>query len=317
MTDDRRDFLVEVAWLHHEFGLTQEEIARRFDVSRSSISRALADAERQGIVQVVVTVPMRRESQLGAELAARLGVVASVGARVGDETPMMAAARAAARVLERIGDAGHATIAVSWGRTLATTAGLVRPRSTIGIRVVDAVGHTGTSALTPTVDVTRTLAAALGASVAHLPSPAFVDPGPSYDALLGSEPVRRALDEARGADVTLVSVGVVGEGSLLRTEGLIEASVMAAIVGAGGAGEILGRWFDAEGREVPAPGPVAVGLSLEDLRRSRRVIAVAGGAEKALAIGAALRGRIVHEVVIDDGLAGALLATRPASRGGT
>ena len=68
---------------------------------------------------------------------------------------------------------------------------------------------------------------------------------------------------------------------------------------------------------MPAPGPVAVGLSLDDLRRSRRVIAVAGGAEKALTIGAALRGRIVHEVVIDDGLAEALLATRPASSGGT
>ena len=44
---------------------------------------------------------------------------------------------------------------------------------------------------------------------------------------------------------------------------------------------------------------------------SRRVIAVAGGPEKAAAIRAALAGGIVHEIVIDDGLAESLLADAP------
>lgn len=308
MTGDRRDFLVEVAWLHHEYRLTQDEIARRFDVSRSTISRALADAERQGIVQVVVTVPIRRGSRLAADLAARLGVAASVGVRVGAEPPTEAAARAAARLVERVGDAGHAMLAVSWGRTLAATARLVRPRTTTAVRVVDAVGHAGGVRMVPAVDVTRTLAAALGASVDHLPSPAFVAPGPSFDALVASEPISRVLELARAADVTLVSVGVVGDASQLRVEGLVDGPVMAYLVSAGAVGEILGRWYDAAGREVDAPGLAAVGLSLADLHASRRVVAVAGGAEKATALRAALAGGIVHEVVIDDDLAEALLA---------
>lgn len=311
MSDERRGFLAEVAWLHHEYRLTQEEIAGRFDVSRSTISRALADAERMGIVQVVVTVPLRRESRLAADLAARLGAAAGVGIRVGDESPTVAAARAAARLVERIADAGHATLAVSWGRTLAATAGLVRPRTTTGVAVVDAVGHAGGERMIPAVDVTRTLAAALGASVVHLPSPAFVEPGPSLEALTGSPPVRHALEVARAADVTLVSIGVAGEASLLRTEGLVDGPTMARLVAAGALGEILGRWFDAAGREVDVHGPVAVGLSLADLRASRRVIGVTGGVEKAPALLAALAGGIVHEIVIDDGLAEALLATLP------
>jgi DNA-binding transcriptional regulator LsrR (DeoR family) len=307
-SEDRRDFLVEVAWLHHEHGLTQDEIARRFDVSRSTISRALADAERQGIVQVVLTVPLRRESRLAADLAARLGVPAHVGIRVDEELPATAAARAAARLVERIADAGDVTIAVSWGRTLAAVARLVRPRATAAVRVVDAVGHAGGERMIPAVDVTRALASALGAAVVHLPSPAFVDRGPSHDALVTSEAVARALATARDADATLVSVGVVGGESQILAEGLVDRAAMTALLAAGAVGEILGRWYDATGREIAAPGPAAVGLSLADLHASRRVVAVAGGVEKAGALRAAVAGGIVHEVVVDDGLTEALLA---------
>lgn len=308
MTDERREFLVEVAWLHHDYHLTQEEIARRFGVSRSTVSRALADAERLGIVQVVVTEPLRRESRLAADLAVHPGIAAAVGVRVGDEPPRHAAARAAARLVERIADAGHATIAVSWGRTLAATAGLVRPRSTSGIVVVDAVGHAAGASMTPAVEVTRGLAAALGATIVHLPAPAFVAAGPSYDALATTQPVRRALNIARSADVTLVSIGLAGRASLLLEDGLLDAAAVDDLLEAGAVGEILGRWFNAEGLEVDGPDVAAVGLSLADLRASRRVIGVAGGAEKAPAILAALAGGIVGELVVDDGLAEALLA---------
>ena len=311
MTDERRETLVEVAWLHHEYGLTQEEIARRLDVSRSTVSRLLADAERAGIVRVVLTEPMRGESRLAADLAMRLGMTAAVGGRAGHEAPPIAAARAAARLIERIADAGSATIAVSWGRTLAATASMVHPRVTHGITVVDAVGHAGGEQMTPAVDVTRSLAAALGATVVHLPSPAFVSPGASRDALLGSEPVRRAIEIARHADATFVSIGVAGQGSRLVDAGLVSTEAMHALLAAGARGEILGHWFDAAGREMQLPDglalPVAVGLAPADLRVSRRVIGVAGGAEKADAVLAALAGGIVRELVIDDSLAQALL----------
>jgi DNA-binding transcriptional regulator LsrR (DeoR family) len=306
MTAERREFVVETAWLHHEHGLTQEEVARRFGVSRSTVSRALADAERLGIVQVTVTVPMPLEARLAAALGERLGVTATVGARIGDETSTAAAARAAPRLVERISAAGRITIAASWGRTLSATAHLVRPRATVGVTVVDAVGHVGGDQMVPAVDVTRTLAAALGAAVIHLPSPAFVD-APSIAGLLASGPVRDALHVARTADITVVSIGVVGEASLLRLEGLIDASAMARLEAAGAVGEILGHWYDAQGGEVGVSDAAVVGLSPADLRASRRVVAVAGGADKAVSLRAALAGGIVHEVVIDDGLAAALL----------
>lgn len=313
MTDDRREFIVEAAWLHHEFGLTQDEIARRFGVSRSTVSRALAEAERLGIVQVVVTVPMRREARLGAALGDRLGVIATVGTRVGDESSSAAAARAAARLVERIAGAGRLTIGISWGRTLSLMARLVRSRPTAGVQVVDAVGHAGGERFVPAAHVSQSLATALGAAVVHVPAPAFVPDASTRAALLASPAVADALAIARRADLILVSVGVVGPDSLLVEEGLVEPLAVEAVVRAGAVGEILGRWYDEAGRDVPGPGPVAVGLSLDDLRAAKRVIAVAGGVAKATAVQAAVRGGIVDEIVVDDELAEALLAGLPAT----
>lgn len=307
---ERHDRLVEVAWLHHEYGLTQEAISRRYGVSRSTISRALRDAEELGIVQITLAEPMPREWRLGEELSARLGIAVHVGAPPpGDEVLAgeAVAGRAAARLIERIAAAGHIVIAASWGRTLSSAAHAVRQRRTEGITIVDAVGHASGGQIASALDVTRTLAGALSADAVHLASPAFADPA-SAAFLTSSQPVVRTLDLARRADVTLTSVGVVGYDSLLVAEGFLDESAMDRLTAAGAVGEILGQYYDAAGRRVDDPSLVTVGLSLDDLRSSHRVIAVAAGERKAGAVAGAVAGGIVSEVVVDDRLAEALLA---------
>ncbi len=308
MSTEHRDFLIEVARLHHEYGLNQETIAKRFNVSRSTISRALSEAESLGIIEVTITEPAPRELQLSQDIRERCGIAAYTGMRLADETPMAAAARAAARHIERIAAVGHLTLAASWGRTLAAAAHFVRPRRSSGLLIVDAVGHASGKELAPAIEVTRTLASALGAEVIHLPSPAFADSVASLDFLLASPPVEHVLQLARSADVTLVSVGVVGEDSLLRKEGLVAAEAMQELMARGARGEILGHYFDAAGHAIEEPSLLPVGLSLGDLRAARRVIAVAGGAVKAEPVRAAIMGGIIDELVADDELAEALLA---------
>ena len=302
-----RDFIVEIAWLHHELGLTQDAIAVRMGVSRSTISRALTQAEALGIVQVIVTEPPPESARLADALRQRFGIVAHVGLGSGGEDPQAAAARAAARLIERAVMSAGVVLAASWGRTLAKAASAVRPRRTSDVALVDAVGHASGGALTPAVEVTSRLASALGAPTVHVPSPAFADSASSLGFLLASQPVRQALDLARGADVTLVSVGLAGEVSLLRQAELMSAAAMESAVKDGAVGEILGSYYDAAGRFVAVPGVFPVALTLEELRRSRRVVAVAAGAEKGPALAGALAGRVVGEIVVDEALARALL----------
>ena len=64
----RRDFLVEVATLYYEQDLSQAEIARKFDVSRSLVSHLLKLCRDQGIVEIRINDSRSRAARLQRRL---------------------------------------------------------------------------------------------------------------------------------------------------------------------------------------------------------------------------------------------------------
>ncbi len=309
-SNTRNDLAVRVAWLYHERGLTQQDIADRLGISRSTISRVLTEAERDGIIRVIITQPLPEAARLAEALIERYGLSgAIVGPNLDGEPPALAAAAAMARRLESIASSGSVTIAAGWGRTIALSAGETRPVPTSGVVVVDAFGHTTTDDVTAAVEVTNVLARKFDARVMHVPSPGFAATAELAESFLSSPPVARALERARSADVVMVSIGITGMDSLLVAEGFMSEDSMNDVVKAGAVGEIFGRYFDAEGNKVSADGLHPIALTLEDLRNASRVIGVAGGAEKADAIRGAIATGVLHELAVDETLAGALLST--------
>ena len=74
---DRRDFLIETARLYYEQGLSQEEIARRFGISRSSVSLALKACREEGIVQIRIADSPSALLRLQADLKERYRLAAA------------------------------------------------------------------------------------------------------------------------------------------------------------------------------------------------------------------------------------------------
>jgi DNA-binding transcriptional regulator LsrR (DeoR family) len=75
----------------------------------------------------------------------------------------------------------------------------------------------------------------------------------------------------------------------------------------GAQGHLLARMFDADGKEIPIPGKNAVSPPLDTLKKIRWTIGIAVSARKALAVKAAVRAGYINSLVIDSGLADALL----------
>jgi DNA-binding transcriptional regulator LsrR (DeoR family) len=310
MTDmsARREHMGRAAWLYYERGLNQQAVADRLGLSRSTVSRLLADAVREGVVRITITEPLPETAILADRLVEQYGLVtATVELALEEDSPMDAAATAMARRLESLVAGGPITIAAGWGRTLGKAAQTTRNIQTSGIVVVDAFGHTTTEDIAPAVEVTNSLGRKFGAEVIHIPSPGFAPSAEVAENFLSSGSVSTTLDRARSADVVIVAVGIVGKESLLITAGYIDQSTMSAVVKAGAVGEVFGRYFDAEGKEVMPDALYPISLTLDDLRNARRVIAAAGGADKKAAVRGALRAGIVDELAVDDSLARALV----------
>jgi DNA-binding transcriptional regulator LsrR (DeoR family) len=304
----RREQMGRAAWLYYERGLNQQAVAERLGLSRSTVSRLLADAVREGIVKITITESLPETALLADRLIEKYGLVgATVEPALAEDSAMEAAGTAMARRLESLVAAGPITIAAGWGRTLGRAALIARNSRTPGIVLVDAFGHTTTEDIAPAVEVTNNLGRKFGAEVIHIPSPGFAPSAEVAASFLSSRSVSTTLDRARSADVVIVAVGIVGSESLLVAAGYTDQSTMRALVKAGAVGEVFGRYFDAEGKEVMPDALHPISLTLDDLRSARRVIAAAGGVGKKAAVRGALRAGIVDELAIDDSLARALV----------
>lgn len=306
--NSRREQTIRAAWLYHERGLNQQAVADRIGVSRSTVSRLLTDAERDGIVRVTVTVPVPETASIAERLIERYALAgATVELTLDGELPREAAAVAMARRLEQMVASGPSTVAAGWGRTLGAAAQRVRSTHAPGVTIVDAFGHTTATNIAPAVEVTNTLGSRFDAKVTHIPSPGFAPTAEIAANFLESEPVATALERARNADVVIVAIGVVGADSLLVQAGYLDEQAMGEVVAAGAVGEVFGRYFDANGEPAIPEALHPVALTLDDLRNCRRVIAAVGGAEKAAAVQGAIAAGIIDELAVDETLARALL----------
>jgi len=301
---NRNELAVESAWLYYEFHLNQGQIAKQLGVSRSSISRALQDAERRGIVRHLITTSLPRLLPLEAEILARTSLTAC--RIVPDTDGIEVVARAAAVFVDDRLEPDH-TIALGWGRTIRAMSENLPPRPLTELTCVDAIGHANVADAVDALGTTQAVAARYHSRrVHHLVVPAMVH---QRSDVVDSSGFDRVLQLSRAADLVVVSVGSVDEqASMLKMTDLVDRSRLAELAAAGAIGDITGHFIDRDGNGVIG-GPHVLGLSLADLRMNPNVVVVTAGPLKNKATAAAVRGGLANAIVCDEGTARFILAT--------
>lgn len=301
--------LDRVARLHYEHGLTHQEIAELFGVSRIKVTRRLAEARRTGVVEITVHGDSRLFLELETRLQRRFGL------RQAWVAPRPAGAGRSLESLGRVGAQCVAslvprcrTVAVGTSATLAATLDVLVPEPVTELDVLPVAGSWGgrSTARNPH-ELALRLANAFGGRAYHLPVPFLAGTPALAEELLADPAVRRTLDLAARADLLLVGIGGTDD-----TSGLLVGSVsrdqLAGVVRSGAVGDISGRFFDAGGN--PVPGELddrVVGLELARLLAIPTRVAVAAGDAKLAALAAALRAGLVNVLVTDNATATALL----------
>jgi DNA-binding transcriptional regulator LsrR (DeoR family) len=307
------DVLVRAARLYYEQHLSQDEVARSLGTSRSNVSRMLSAAQEQGIVEVRIHDPAGRVADLERSLVQRFGLEQAVVAQRSTGPGI--------RPLERVGQLAWTwlqselkdgmTLALSWGRSLQAVVWATAPETPVNVEVVQLVG--GLSSVASEItgqELVRELATRLGARYRYLHAPAIFESAAARDLMLAEGSIAEALDAARRADVAVVGIGAVAQGSsaaVLRALALDPAE-REAFEAAGPVGDLAARFFDAEGREVH--GGVhdrVLALTLDEIRSIPLVVGVAAGREKVDGVAAALRGGLVDVLICDSAVARGVL----------
>ena len=197
-----------------------------------------------------------------------------------------ALAKAAALVLEQRLAPG-VTIGIGIGRTIAYLPDFLRPSQSIQCRFTTLTGGLDLKTTYPShsFDVINRLASLTGGKSFYIPAPSFVSEVTTRDVLMNDPLIAQSLDVARNCDVAIFSVGSADYSALLYRSGLLAESDLADLRERLAVGDVLGRFFDAQGCELNIEiNQRIIGLTIEELKKIPIRILVAGGSIKRSAI---------------------------------
>jgi DNA-binding transcriptional regulator LsrR (DeoR family) len=210
---------------------------------------------------------------------------------------------AAAHLLEITLSQGDIIGVSSWSQTIFKMVENIHPQKSAQAKyIVQTLGGMGDpSVQTHATQLTTRLARLTGAEPKLL-SVQGVTGSREAKLLMMSDPfVRETIDLFNSITVAIVGVGAVEPSELLARSGNIFSSrELADLADAGAVGDMSLRFFDSAGKPVKTPlDDRVIGISLDELAKVDRVIALAGGEKKTAAIAGALKVGVIDTLVTD------------------
>ncbi|MBX4891131.1 sugar-binding transcriptional regulator [Rhizobium bangladeshense] len=311
MTDADETLAVRAAWLHYAGGLTQSDVARRLGIPSVKAHRLIARAVADGVVKVTIDGDIVECVELETRLAERFGLqYCEVAPDLGEEgLPLRALGHAGAGYLKReIEHGDHAVIGLGHGRTLSAAVQYMPRMSAKQTQFVSLLGGLTRNYGANPYDVMHRIAEKTGTQAYVMPVPFFANTADDLQVLRAQRGVKEVFDLANAADLKLVGLGTVDAEAQLVLSGMVEPAEIEDIASAGGVGEILGHFFDANGQVLDTALTARTLSASFPQTAKERLVALAGGLGKVPAIRAILRSRRLHGLITDERTAQALLS---------
>jgi len=302
---DKEELLIEIATLYYYDGLTQREIAKRFGISRSNVSRLLTEARRRGIVEIKVKQKIQLDYDLQKEIANMFHLKDArilKSSRLNYKEMLKKLGAIATGYLKTI--LGKVSIiGMSWGTAIYEVVNAFEPEVYKDIEVIQMIG--GIGAENPDIDGTelaRRLAEKVGGRYRYLHAPLIVESADIKRAMMQERNVKGTLERVKKADIAIVGIGSTNPNvsSLIRA-GYLNKKELSEIKKLGAIGDVCAKHFDIYGNLCQIDlNERVIGINIEELKKINYVIGIAGGKVKASAILGVLRGSYINVLISDD-----------------
>lgn len=310
-------FIIKVVEMHYKQGLSQQEIGRKLNVSRTTISRTLAQARREGYVLIKINYPegsaINLEETLEKKFQLKEAVIASAQAE--KELKEEIAFYASDYLLRTLKN--HMTVALTRGVTLQNMVEYlgkdVRLKflKTDDVNVVPLMAATNISISAPksfrmaySNYLIEEVARIINGNSYQMLAPQYVTSPEAKEVFLNEKSIKEIFNLAKHADIAVVGIGTLDHNSALINAELIPFKEFQRLQEKGGTGEILSHVVDKNGHLIKDQFERhLISLDLEDFKKIPIRVGVAYGIDKKDAILGVLRGGYINVLITDEQVA--------------
>ncbi|MGO5052931.1 sugar-binding transcriptional regulator [Lachnospiraceae bacterium LCP25S3_G4] len=290
-----------VAYYYYKIGLTQEDIAKKMNMSRQRVNRIIRDCAEVGIVEINITGLNQSNIELEASLEKKYQLKGvRVIENVIEEDIHKDLGIAAGQYLESIICDGD-VVGFSRGRSTSALVDYMPQIRKNNLTVTQLLGSENKDSRHIGVDdIVYRFSEKLQASATMLYAPVIVQDETLKGSIMKEEFFVEAYNVVKACSIAIVGIGTA-QSQWKHMTGLYESDMKEQDGwGERVSGEVATHFFDQEGNPVIPPfRERIIAITLEDYFKIPIRIGVAGEITKASAIKAALKGGYINVLVTD------------------
>ncbi len=302
--EEKHNLIYKIAREYYERNHTQQQIARRFGISRIMVSRLLQKAIDERIVEIHINPPQNPYYQLENKLEDRYDLteaIVTTGIKGDYQKTLNEIGKKASVYLFRYLQ-GNEKISISWGETLLSMINHLPAGNFPEVQIIQMIGGLGFpyEEISGT-DLTRRMANTLNAKARILDAPGIVKTREVCRELMHYPQIKGTLNLARQADIAIVGIGQFSDNSfLIRSNTILTQDDISVLKENKAVGDICLRFFDEKGKTIRnSINDRVIGLTMEEIKAIPRVIVIAGGESKRIPVKAALQSNIPDILITD------------------
>lgn len=307
MSENKLPLAIKASRLYYYNNMTTAAIAKEMNISNSTVSRLIKYARENGVIDIRVLDPTEEPNRLASRILEKYKIktvhVVPVSELAGEAEWLQRVATYTAKYLNQVFDS-NMVLGIAWGTTMTAISNHLLRKSLYNAEVVqlNGAGNTRTMGIEYASEIIMRFSTNYQARAHLFPVPAYFDYCETKQALWREGSIKRILDLQEQADILLFSIGAVNAGipSHVYSGDYLSRTDYRVLEQYNVAGDIATVFFKNDGSFDGIPiNRRASGPNLELFRRKYGICVVSGLA-KVTGLHAALKGKLMSELIIDE-----------------
>ncbi len=307
MVDNKLSLAIRAARLYYYNNLTTAAIAKELSVSNATVSRLIKYARENGIIDIRVVDPTEEPNRLAGRILEKYNInkvhVVSVSELAGEAEWLQRVATFTANYLNQVFDS-NMVLGIAWGTTMTAVSKQLLRKGLYNAQVVqlNGAGNTRTMGIEYASEIIMRFSANFQARAHLFPVPTYFDYCETKQALWREGSIKRILDLQNHSDILLYSIGAVNAGipSHVYSGDYLSKTDYKVLEQYHVAGDIATVFFKSDGSFEGIPiNRRASGPNL-GLFQQKYGICVVSGLAKVAGLHAALKGKLMSELIVDE-----------------